>query len=69
MVDFKDFQNHYLNNILPKLENDLDQSLSGENSLKDILDFVTGSYFGTDIVILAEYHKWLTENFNIIPKA
>lgn len=66
--NFKDFENHYFDNVLPKLRNELESSFSRNSSLEDIVGKTVGNSLGADIAILSHYHKWLTENFNITPK-
>lgn len=66
--DFKDFENHYFDNVLPKLRNELESSFSRNSSLEDIVGKTVGNSLGADITTLSHYHKWLTENFNITPK-
>ncbi len=66
--DFKDFQNYYLDSVVPKLRNELESSFSKNMNLEDIIGASVGNCLGADIVSLSHYHKWLTENFNITPK-
>lgn len=66
--DFKDFQNYYLDSVVPKLKNELEASFTGRMSPEEIVGASAGNCLGADIVALSHYHKWLTENFNITPK-
>lgn len=67
--DFKDFQNYYLNKVIPKLQNELENSFKkNPTNLEEITGNITGNSLGADIVALSHYHKWLTENFDIKPK-
>ena len=66
--EFKDFQNHYFDNVLPKLKKELENSFKSPLSLEDVVGTTVGNSLGADIVILEHYHRWLIENYDIKPK-
>lgn len=65
---FKDFENHYFDNVLPKLRIELENSFKRPLSMDEIVGTTVGNSLGADITLLSHYHKWLTENFDIKPK-
>ena len=66
--NFKDFENYYLNKVLPKHKDVVKSSFKGKLSPEDLIGNTLGTSIGSSLVILSHYHKWLTENFDIKPK-
>ena len=65
---FEDFENNYFANIYPSLKKQLDKSFNDMMDRNEIIDNINANIIGSMGTILAEYHNWLLNNFDISPK-
>lgn len=66
--NFKDFEDYYLNKVLPNQKDVIESSFNGKLSPEDLLGNTLGTSIGSSLAILSHYHNWLLKNYNIKPK-